>query len=261
MMLAEDLAARFVLHPTTLAVPADGLERRTLAAAGGTIEVWVRPAPEGAAPGLFVLHFCGAGGRAERSLLRFRDCWPDPAVEAWSPNYPGFGGSDGPAGLGGIASAALAAYDALAVRTGGRRILISGDSLGSAVALCVAARRDAAALLVRNPPPLREIFVERHGWWNGMLPAAFVARAGLPAELDALANSAACRVPAVFLSSGRDEVVPPRLQMRVFRSYAGPKHLLRIPAATHRTSVPPGAARRVAELLAAALWEPGDRVT
>ena len=39
--------------------------------------------------------------------------WKDRAVEIWGMNYPGFGGSTGPARLARIGPAAVAAFDAL----------------------------------------------------------------------------------------------------------------------------------------------------
>src|SRR5437899_673838 len=77
------------------------------------------------------------------------------AVEIWAVNYPGFGGSSGPAQLRLIPSAALAAFDALQSKAGTRPIIVFGTSLGATVALHVAAHRNVHGIVLHNPPPLR----------------------------------------------------------------------------------------------------------
>jgi pimeloyl-ACP methyl ester carboxylesterase len=221
----------------------------------GPLEIWINPAPGGVEPAAFCLILGGMASRAERTAVRFRGCRPDPAVcpaETWSLNYPGFGGSAGAARLSVLAPAALAAFDALHSHAAGRPVAIIADSLGTAVALHVAAHRPAAALVLQNPPPLRELIVGVHGWWNLWAPAAWFA-AGVPDALDSLANAARCHAPAVFLSAGRDRLVPPTLQRSVFAAYAGPKVGLEMPRSRHHGPPPGEVARRAAAVLASVL--------
>ena len=94
--------------------------------------------------------------------------WPELDVEFWGVNYPGFGGSTGPAHLSAMGPAALTAYDALRAEAGADRpILVFGTSFGTVVALCVAARHpEVAGVVLQNPPPLRQIILRAWGWWN-----------------------------------------------------------------------------------------------
>src|SRR5439155_12173538 len=124
-------------------------------------------------------------GRAEWHPVEESLDWGDKPVEVWAVNHPGFGGSTGPPRLSRFGPAALAAYDALAAEATGKPIFVSGMSLGSAMALHVAANRPVAGLILRSPPPLRNLIMTRHGWWNLWILATPVAL-GVPAELDSL---------------------------------------------------------------------------
>ena len=158
--------------------------------------------------------------------------WGDLPVEVWAVNYPGYGGSAGPARLKSIPPAALAAYDALAKRANGKPIFLLGQSLGTTAALFVAANRPCAGVILSNPPPLKQLIWQRHGWWNLWLLATPVALS-VPSELDNLANARRVNAPAVFVLAGNDTVVPPKYQEQVFAAYAGPKRAIRVSDIDH----------------------------
>ena len=67
---------------------------------------------------VFILRFYGNADRADRWPAMEAEMWKDRAVEIWGMNYPGFGGSTGPARLARIGPAAVAAFDALRRRSG-----------------------------------------------------------------------------------------------------------------------------------------------
>jgi pimeloyl-ACP methyl ester carboxylesterase len=118
----------------------------------------------------------------------------------------------------------------------GRPVLVVGNSLGATVALHVVSRCPADGLIVRNPPPLREAILDRYGWWN--LGAHYMG-SRVPRELCALTNSSSCHVPALFLTSGKDRIVPPKCQQKVFDAYAGPKQRFHSERAGHDTPLTP----------------------
>jgi pimeloyl-ACP methyl ester carboxylesterase len=239
---------KILLHPSTDSLPIDGLARRLLSYPGGEAEVWVSSCPDAGTPNLFVLQFTGNGTRAEEMVGRFLPCWAGWQAVVWTVNYPGFGGSTGPARLAVIPELALTAYDEMARAAAGTRILVLGDSLGTTAALYVAARRDVAGVVVRNPPPLRQLIVRRHGWWNLWLPAWLIARR-VPPELDAITNASRATAPAVFLRSECDTLVPPRYQQLVYGAYAGPKRLVLLPGAGHNSPMEDAQAREVGRLV------------
>ena len=121
-----------------------------------------------AMPDVYVLRFYGNADRAERWPVAEAEMWNDRAVEIWGMNYPGFGGSTGPARLSKIGPAALVMFDELKRHAGDTPIVPFGTSIGVTAALHVAASRPAgiAGLILQNPPPLREMILRRFGWWN-----------------------------------------------------------------------------------------------
>lgn len=164
--------------------------------------------------------------------------WPERGVEVWGVNYPGFGGSTGPARLARIGPTALAAFDELKRTAGARPIIVSGTSFGTIAALHVAAQRDAAGVVLHNPPALREMIVKGHGWWNLWLVAGPLSRK-VPAALDSVANARAANERAVFLLAEKDEIVAPRFQELVVNAYAAEKRLIKLRGAGHLTPLDP----------------------
>ena len=63
------------------------------------------------------------------------------------------------------AALADAVLEQLQTQAAGRPVLVTGSSLGCVSALYLAARHPFAGLILRNPPPLREVILARFGWW------------------------------------------------------------------------------------------------
>jgi pimeloyl-ACP methyl ester carboxylesterase len=118
----------------------------------------------------------------------------------------------------------------------GKPIYVFGASIGSTVALHVAAARDIRGLILHNPPPLRQIILRNYGWWNLWLLAGPVALQ-IPADLDSVANGKRVHAPAIFLLAGNDEVVPPKFQRLVVDSFAGEKRVIPLPGAYHNSPI------------------------
>ncbi len=228
------LANRLILRPTRHALDTQGKLRRVVTFCGGTFELW-NPRGREHAPGeadLYILKFGGTGSRAERATEHPAEAWEDLQAEVWAVNPPGYGGSPGAATLSCLATMAEAAYLDVQSRAGDRPILVTGNSLGTAMALYVASRHQVDGLILRNPPPLRQMIVRRYGWWNGYLGAALIAWQ-TPRELDSVGNAARCGAPAVFLASRRDRVVPLRFQRLIHSVYASEKRILELADADH----------------------------
>lgn len=235
-------ADRVVLFPSTHAVDAEGARRLMIPFGSGAVEVFIARSPGCALPGdqacapvAIDLQFIGNGSRAEWTAGPIARRWGSRPVEVWAMNYPGYGRSDGPASLRTIPAAALAVYDALVMANPGRPIVLGAHSLGCAVALHVAAHRPVGGLVLLNPPPLRTLILRQYGWWNLWLGAGVIA-AGIPSELDSLANAARVTAPAIVLSADKDRLVPPRFHRLVYNAYAGPKRLIVLKDATHNDS-------------------------
>jgi hypothetical protein len=235
LMLFGGCADYFILYPTTQRIAVAGTSRLEVPVPRGKpVEVWVKKSTGAlrGEPRAFVLEFVGNASRGEGMADMVAEEWGDRPVEVWAVNYPGYGGSPGPARLASIPPAALAAYDALAEHAGGRPIFVSGQSLGTTAALHVAANRPVAGAVLWSPPPLRHMILRRFGWWNLWLAAGPVALQ-VPRELDSLRNARRATAPAVFVATGKDTVVPLAYQAMVSDAYAGEKRYVRRPDSEH----------------------------
>lgn len=239
LLVASGCADSIVLPSNHDVISPGELRRSVIEVNAKAVEIWITRSTGAAArdPAAFVLYFGGNGDRADRWLQVVANGWGSRPVELWGMNYPGCGGSEGPTRVAAVGPDAVAVYDALRHTAGSRPIYIDGSSLGTTAALCVAARRPVAGLILRNPPPLRQLILGHYGWWNLWL-LAIPTSMQIPADLDSIANAARCRSPAVFVLSGADQVVPPRYHRLVVDAYAGPKQIIDVPGASHNDPLP-----------------------
>src|SRR5437660_7785352 len=233
------LPDHLILFPTRAPIATGGAVRKAIPFQNGELEIWTaksqRAQKQGSAD-VYIFRFYGNADRAERWVAAEAEEWNGRAVEIWGMNYPGFGGSTGPARLSRIGPAALAAFDELKWRAAERPTLLFGASLGSAAALHVATQRQVAGLILNNPPPLRQMILRQFGWWNLWLLAGPIALQ-IPQDLDSISNAKAIHAPAIFLLADRDEVVAPRFHRLVVDAYAGEKHVISLPGAYHNDPI------------------------
>lgn len=239
VVLCTGLADHLILFPTTAPLETRGAVRKILPFEKGELELWTAKsqlAREKGSADVYILRFYGNADRADRWVAAEAEMWNERAIEIWGMNYPGFGGSTGPARLKRIAPAAMTAFDALRSEAGERPIVLFGASIGSAPALHIAAHRSVAGLILHNPLPLRELILRQHGWWNLWLLAGPVA-AQVPSDLDSIANARAVHAPAIFLLAEQDEIVAPRFQQLVVDAYAGEKRVIALRGAYHNSPI------------------------
>ena len=231
------LPDRLILFPTTDRLDAGAAARKIIPFQSGELEVWTARsvlAQQPSQPEVYVLRFYGNADRADRWVAAEAGMWNNRAVEVWGMNYPGFGGSTGPARLARLGPAALAAFDELQRIAGNRPIIVFGASLGTTTALHIAAERKVSGLILHNPPALRQIILRQFGWWNLWLFAGPMA-SKIPNDLDSVANARAIHAPAIFLLAENDEVVAPKFQRLVADAYAGEKRVIPLPGAGHNS--------------------------
>src|SRR3954452_19626415 len=233
------LPDRLILFPTTYRIDAGWDARKTIPFENGELELWPARSPQAlqaGQPELFILRFYGNADRADRWVAAEAGMWDERAVEVWGMNYPGFGGSTGPARLARLGPAALTAFDELQKVAGDRPIIVFGASLGTTTALHIAAHRKIAGLILHNPVAMRQIILRQFGWWNLWLFAGPMAQK-IPRDLDSIANARASHVPAIFLLAEKDEVVAPRFQRLVVDAYAGEKQIIPLAGAGHNSPI------------------------
>jgi uncharacterized protein len=239
LMFFGHLPDHLILFPTRTPIDAGGAVRKTIPFENGELEIWSaqsRRARQQGRADVFILRFYGNADRADRWAALEAEMWNDRAVEIWGMNYPGFGGSTGPARLAKIGPAALSAFDALKRDAANRSIVAYGASIGATAALHVAAQRPIAGLILHNPVPLRQAILRQFGWWNLWLLAGPVALQ-IPQDLDSVANARATRAPAIFLLAEKDEIVAPRFHQLVVQAYAGEKRVIELRGAHHNDPI------------------------
>jgi uncharacterized protein len=237
LLFVAPVLDHLILFPTTHSIDSAGAARTMIPFQRGELELWTarsRLARQSNAPELYILRFYGNADRADRWPAREAEMWNDRAIEICGMNYPGFGGSTGPARLSQIGPAALAAFDEVQHHSAGQAIVLFGASLGSAAALHVAAHRPVSGLILHNPPAMRQMALRQFGWWNLWLLAGPLA-AQIPRDLDSIVNATAIHTPAIFLLAEKDEVVAPRYHRLVVDAYAGEKRVILLPGAYHNT--------------------------
>ena len=141
--------------------------------------------------------------------------------------YRGYGGNPGSPTEPGLYSDARAGLDFLAAQgIAPTRLVLYGESLGSAVALTMATERPCAALILEAPFSSIAEVAQHH---YPFVPA----RRLIKDRFDAVARVGAVRAPILVLQGSRDVVVPPRFGRILFDAAPEPKELWVAPNGGH----------------------------
>jgi len=250
MSLLSKIADRLVLCPSTHPIDS-GDNRRELIFSDQNVEIetWVSRFGdfENTPPAnrLVVLKIPGTGGRAERASIHPAELLTGPqsnstlaAGEVWTLNHRGYGGSTGPASMQNFVATLESFYDRIESLFPTETKLVTGNSLGCLSALYLAARKDINSILLRNPPPLKQLISKRpkYNWWS--LGGAKLIAGKIPHELDAIENAAKSKCPALFVTSEKDTLVPVAFQQQIIEAYAGQKRQFILEGADHDHQLP-----------------------
>lgn len=207
------------------------------------------PPPAGRSPATagWILYFHGSGGNV--GVLGYNEAWAKfrrLGFGVLAVDYRGFGESGGRPSEAGLYRDAAAAYTYLTGPLGvpASRIVIYGYSLGSAVAIDLAARTRAAGLIVEGallsvPARGAELYP--------YLPVAWLARN----RFASVGKVAAVSMPKLFIHAREDTDVPIAHGRRLFELAAPPKYFQDV-AGGHQTAhqVDPGFFAAVARFVA-----------
>jgi dipeptidyl aminopeptidase/acylaminoacyl peptidase len=161
-------------------------------------------------------------------------------------NYRGYGGSAGKPGEAVLYADALRVFDYAAQRADidAARIVIMGRSLGTALAVRVAARRTARAVVLVSPYDSMVALGRRH---HPYLPVSLLMRN----RFEALADAPQAKAPLLTLVATRDSLVPVEHSRRLFEAWGGPRAWREIEGAEHNDiSSFPGYWQAIAAFLA-----------
>ena len=143
-------------------------------------------------------------------------------------NYRGYGASTGKPGERALVADAIEVFDAIARRgdLDTSRIALHGRSLGSGVAVQVAAARPARCVLLTSPfASARDVAQEIYPW----LPVGLLMRH----PFDSARHAPTLRMPALILMGDADTLVPMHHSERLASLWAGPVQRVAFPGFGH----------------------------
>lgn len=218
-----------------------GVEEVALDMADGhRIIAWWAPPPKGGRTPV-VVYFHGNGGnisyRAARVSLMQRA-----GIGVLMMTYPGFGGSTGRPTETRIMSDARAAYAWLEQHGAKGRIAVFGESLGSGVAVQLAASRPVVGVVLDSP---FSSAVDVAGYHYPYLPVRWL----MWDRFDSMAHIGKVRAPLLIVHGDRDPVVPHELGRRLFQAANEPKRLVTLPDGGHTEPLANGAWKAVRPFL------------
>lgn len=215
-----------------------GVERLSLKTADGETLVAWRHAPRDGQPFFIYLHGNAANLAARNARLMglARQGWGFLAV-----SWRGYGGSTGaPTEAGLIADGEAAYAKALELGAPPERIFLFGESLGTGVAVALAARHSVAGIVLEAPFSSAADVARAIYWY---------APVGLLMRDQFLSDSRVKNVRApIFIVHGEaDRVVPIRFGEKLFVAANEPKEFFRVPGSGHQPLDDPRAQKRLAE--------------
>jgi fermentation-respiration switch protein FrsA (DUF1100 family) len=172
-----------------------------------------------------VLYFHGNGGALAYRAARFRALVAD-STGLLALSYRGYGGSTGTPSEAGLIADARALYRYAAARTPVERIVLWGESLGSGVAVALAAQEKVGRLILEAPFTSAEDVAARV---YSYLPVRLLMKDRFRSD----ARIGEVSAPVLVLHGDRDGVVPIALGERLFALVRSPKRLVRFPGGGH----------------------------
>ena len=173
-----------------------------------------------------ILFFHGNGGAIVHRAHRFRGFMTD-GLGMFMLGYPGYGGSDGRPSEHAFLEAARLAYQYLRSEgLGPDDIVIYGESIGSGVAVQLAATVDAKGLVLEAPLSSAVDVAREHYPWlmAGLLMKDTYRSVDYIDRID---------MPVLVLHGENDRIVPIELGQKLFERASYPKTFVRIPGAGH----------------------------
>ena len=193
---------------------------------GLTLAGWFVPSGGTSASGTVIVFNGNAGNRGHRAPLAA--ALAQRGYQVLLLDYRGFGGNAGAPSEGGLLADARAARAYLLGRSDvdADRIVYFGESLGSAVAVALAAEHPPVALVLRSPFTSLVDVGRTH---YPFLPVSLL----LSDRFAAVDTIGSVDCPVLVIAGDRDRIVPVALSQRLYQAIGGPKELVIVAGADH----------------------------
>jgi uncharacterized protein len=227
-------------HVTPAAAGLPEAEEVPLTTADGTqIHVWHVP-PRDNKP--VILYFHGNGGSLASDVDRFRRLIGD-GIGLIGVEYRGYGGSGGSPSEAGLIEDAEAGYAFATAHYPVPQIVVWGGSLGSGVAVALAAEKPVGRLILEAPFTSAEAVGARHYWY---LPVRFLMKDQFHSD----ERIGKVKAPLLILHGVLDRTIPYAMGEQMFELANKPKHIVRFLDGGHQDLDAHGALNAVARFLA-----------
>jgi uncharacterized protein len=188
---------------------------------GEHVIAWHLPPPAGRP---VIVYFHGNGGNLGHRVPRFK-ALADAGYGFLALSYRGYGGSSGSPTEAGIMQDAATAY-AEAAKRYGDRLVLWGESLGTAVAVALAADHVAKAVILEAPFTSTLAMATNH---YPIFPIAWMMKDQFRTDL----KIGRITVPVLVMHGERDDVVPIAQGEALYAAVTAPKRFVRFPAGRH----------------------------
>jgi hypothetical protein len=217
-----------------------------LTAADGTgIFAWHIPPREGRP---VIVYFHGNGGALRYRAARFRRLATE-GIGLVAVEYRGFGGLSGSPTEDGLIADGKAAYQFAAARYPVDQIVLWGESLGSGVAVALAAQEKVARVILEAPFTSTAAVGAIRYWY---IPVRLLMKDQFRSDL----RIGQVTAPVLILHGARDRIVPYAMGERLFELVTAPKHIVRFLDGDHDDLDNNGAFHAIARFLAGDLDKP-----
>jgi fermentation-respiration switch protein FrsA (DUF1100 family) len=214
-------------------------EEKLVTADGETIIVWHVPPRDEKKP--VIVYFHGNGGALNLRVQRFAKLAAD-GFGIVGVSYRGYGGSSGMPTETGLIADGIAAYEFAARLYSPARIALWGESLGSAVAVAVAAEAPVAKLVLETPfTSAADVGAAIYFF----LPVRLLMRDQFRSDL----RIASVKASILILHGDRDSVVPIMFGERLYEMIRGKKKFVRLNGGEHYDLDRHGGLKAAAEFL------------
>lgn len=206
----QDIGQRFPKGQNVFAQAADGTK----------LHAWHLPGPPGAP---LVFYF---GGNAEEVSWMLGEANAAPGVGWLLVDYRGYGSSEGSPSEAALVADALLWYDRFSPQA--KKIYVFGSSLGSGVAVRLAAERKVDAVILVTPFDSLVEVGKRH---YPYLPVSLL----LKHRFDSISYAPKMTAPLLCMVAMRDSIIPAEHAKLLYDAWAGPKRWVALEGAGHNT--------------------------